>query len=145
MTPRTPIRRTTRSIVLVAGTFDHLHAGHTDFFRQAQRLGDVVAIVARDHNVHSIKQRQPGESERQRLAKVAKHPYITRARLGNTTDFLQPLLEEQPDIIALGYDQQTFPISKLKSLLNAHNLHPKIIRLKSYQPKKFKTSLLRKA
>ena len=129
--------------VLIAGTFDHLHAGHRSFFEQAHKLGLVTAIVARDVSVKRIKGGAAIESERTRLAKIAHSPHITRARLGHLKDFLQPILEEQPDIIALGYDQTTFPIGELKKKLSQHNLHPQIIRLKSFQPQKFKSSLLR--
>lgn len=130
--------------VIIAGTFDRLHAGHRHFFAQAAKHGSVTAIVARDKNVQRIKGKPPSDSERTRLLRVAHDPHISRALLGDPKDFLRPIIREKPDIIALGYDQITFSITKLKSLLQAKKLQPKIIRLKSFQPKKYKTSLLNK-
>lgn len=130
--------------VLVFGTFDGLHPGHVDLFRQAAELGQVVAIVARDSNVLKLKSRAAASSERSRLARVAARPEIARARLGDPADLLRPIIEESPDILALGYDQQTFGISELKKLLAARGLRPQIIRLRAFHPTKYKSSLLRK-
>ena len=42
--------------VMVFGTFDGLHEGHLDFFRQAREYGDyLIVAVARDVNVKKIK------------------------------------------------------------------------------------------
>ena len=38
--------------VIVFGTFDILHQGHLDFFRQAKQYGDyLIVAVAHDENV----------------------------------------------------------------------------------------------
>jgi glycerol-3-phosphate cytidylyltransferase-like family protein len=49
-----------------------------------------------------------------------------------------------PDIIALGYDQKTYSTAKLKSALKSLGLTPEIIRLWAYEPRLYKSSLLRK-
>jgi len=130
--------------VLVMGTFDLLHAGHRQFFAQAAKLGTVSAIVARDASVRRIKKLTPEHNERSRLMRVARDPYISRALLGHPSDFLTPVARINPDIIALGYDQRTFSIPDLKAKLKARGLTPRIIRLKSFQPDKFKSSFFRK-
>jgi len=130
--------------VLVFGTFDGLHPGHRDFFRQAGELGEVTAIVARDSSVRKIKKNPPRKGERSRLGSVARLPEISRARLGDNSDFLRPIAEIQPDILALGYDQRTFCLRTLKSELKKRGLSPGIVRLKPFQPKKYKSSLLKK-
>ena len=41
---------------MLFGTFDGLHEGHFDLFRQAKKYGDyLVVVVARDVNVKKIK------------------------------------------------------------------------------------------
>jgi len=130
--------------VLIFGTFDGLHPGHENFFAQAARLGRVFVVVARDANVAKIKNRRPHFSERSRLATVAHAANVFAARLGDPQDFLKPVIKIQPDIIALGFDQKTFAPTELKTKLKKIKLAPKIIRLKSFQPKKYKSSLLPK-
>ncbi len=98
---------------MIFGTFDRLHPGHRDFFRQASKLGNVFAVVARCENVHKIKNRPPIEPERSRLAKVALAPEISRAMLGDREDFLRVIEKIKPDIIALGFDQKTFSTQEL--------------------------------
>lgn len=128
--------------VLVTGTFDRLHAGHRDFFRQAAQLGAVYAIVARDQNVHRLKQHLPKESERTRLAKVSHVPEVTQAKLGHPTDFFALIGKIKPAILALGFDQKRISLVKIKQELRQRKIKLTIKRLKAYQPHKFKTSLI---
>jgi cytidyltransferase-like protein len=47
-----------KTIVMVFGTFDFLHKGHLNFFKQARSLAKnpyLIASVARDYNVKRIK------------------------------------------------------------------------------------------
>lgn len=129
--------------VLVAGTFDRLHPGHRHFLAQAAALGTLFVVVARDASVQKMKGHPPQQNERSRLARVAACPAVAAARLGHPTDFLQPLRALQPDIVALGYDQTTFTITDLRRQLRACGLSPRIVRLKSFCPRQFKTSLLK--
>lgn len=130
--------------VLVFGTFDCLHPGHCNFFKQAKKLGHLVVVVARDKNVKRIKKLAPKKNERSRLATVAADPSVFQALLGDQKDFLKPVTKIKPDIIAFGFDQKTFSISTLQAKLKEHNLDIGVIRLKPYKPREFKSSLLRK-
>ena len=75
---------------------------------------------------------------------VAQSSKVFQAMLGDKKDFLKPIVKIQPNLICLGFDQKTFPLTELKTNLKKRNLSPQIIRLKSFQPQKFKSSLLRK-
>lgn len=130
--------------ILVFGTFDCLHPGHCNLFQQAAKLGKVVAIVARDTTVLKIKKIKTTEKEKTRLKNVAQDKYVFQAVLGDRNNLLKPVLEIKPDIIALGFDQKTFSIPTLRAELKKYKLTSKIIRLKSFQPKKFKSSILKK-
>ena len=130
--------------VMVFGTFDGLHPGHRNFFQQAKKIGNIVAVVARDSNVKKFKKKLPVERERTRLAKVTRDKKVWRALLGDHEDFFKPVKKIQPDALALGFDQKTFGVKILRRELKKRNLTQRIFRLKSFKPRKFKSSLLRK-
>src|SRR3989344_4576984 len=101
--------------VLVFGTFDGLHEGHKDFFRQAREYGDhLVVVVGKDSTVEKTKNRLPRFNEQERLKVIQESGLVNEARLGNEAapgEKLDPykIVEEiKPDIICLGYDQTFF-------------------------------------
>ena len=127
--------------VLCCGTFDHFHLGHESFLKQAAALGkELYVVVARDENVIRIKGRAPDNNEEKRKFIVDASGIADVVKLGNRgTKFLQIVKDINPDIIALGYDQnppqflsETFPKCK-------------IITLESYCPEIYKSSLYRQA
>lgn len=131
--------------VLVFGTFDNLHPGHADFFRQAKLLGDELhVVVARDATVLSTKKRAPDQDEAARQLAVRQHPLVTKAHLGKLGDKYAVIEEIQPDVIALGYDQTHFT-DALAGELAKRGIHAKLVRLKSFHPDTYKSSLLRQA
>src|SRR3989338_350277 len=106
--PTSPRLRGTR--VLVFGTFDGLHEGHLNFFKQAKEHGDyLVVVVGRDSTVNSVKKHLPKLQENERVDAVAKAPFVYYARLGNEHTSRYAVIEEvKPDVICLGYDQIYF-------------------------------------
>ena len=130
--------------IMVFGTFDGVHKGHLDFFRQAKRLAPgstLVVSVARDQNVRKIKGRLPKRSESERLRGVRSASLVDKALLGGVEDHLPHILKERPDIIALGYDQKAY-VKDLKKDLEAAGLRVKVVRLHSFHPRKYKSHLL---
>ncbi len=126
--------------VMIFGTFDILHPGHKYFIKQAKKYGDyLITIVARDRTVKRLKGRLPINSEKQRLEAVKGLKLASKVALGNLTDKYRAIKKYRPDIICLGYDQHYF-VDQLKQL----NFKIKIIRLKAYRPKKYKTSIIKK-
>jgi FAD synthetase len=129
--------------VLVFGTFDGLHPGHMDLFRQAKDLGDQLHIVvARDETVLATKKRSPVNSEQARLQQVQQALPMAIVQLGNPGDKYAIVEAIRPDIIALGYDQKFFT-EALESELLKRGLRPRIVRLKAFRPDQYKSSLLR--
>ena len=58
----------THNKVMVFGTFDILHPGHLNFFKQAREFGNfLIAVIARDKTVLKIKGRLPKNNEKKRL------------------------------------------------------------------------------
>lgn len=115
-------------------------------FRQARRLARqplLIVSVARDANVKRIKGFNPESGERRRLAALRREPLVDRAVLGAPRGYLSHIVSLRPDIIALGYDQTAYT-EGLAVKLKKRGLNARIIRLKSYLPHKYKTSLLKR-
>jgi FAD synthetase len=130
------------STVLCFGTFDGLHPGHEDYFRQAKELGDrLVVVVARDETVKIVKDRASLQDEHARLRAVEAHPLVDEARLGWPGDKYRIIEDIRPDVLLLGYDQQAFT-EALEETLRSRGLSCKVMRAKAFQPDIYKSSKL---
>jgi cytidyltransferase-like protein len=130
---------------MVFGTFDMIHKGHEDFFRQARTLAletYLIVSVARDSAVERVKGFKPRNTELGRLAAIRKHPLVDDAILGDERGYLSHIIKMSPDIIALGYDQTGEYVDNLEKDLRGRRLPIKVARLKAHQPEVFKTSKL---
>lgn len=130
--------------VLVFGTFDKLHPGHVWFLKQAKTRGKkLYVIVARDKNVHRLKSHHPLQTERKRLRSVRAVPVVTYAQLGasDLKHRYKAIVKIHPDLICLGYDQY-YLTGTLRRDLKKLGLSTQVIRLKSFYPKRYKSSLL---
>lgn len=127
--------------VMVFGTFDILHDGHLHMLREARALGDqLVVVIGRDATVKKVKGEHPLHNENDRLAAVEKTHIADKVRLGNLEDQHAVIEEEQPNSIALGYDQEAFT----EKLVEKYGATLKIVRLQAFHPEKYKSSLLKK-
>ena len=132
--------------VMCFGTFDLLHVGHLDYFKQARKYGDhLIVVIARD--VTKEKQHKEGTfSEEERRELVSSLRIVDEAILGYAEDHFKVILEQKPDAICLGYDH---PITeeklqeKLQEKLAGLRLHPEIYRMKPYKEEKHKSSKLK--
>lgn len=128
--------------VMAFGTFDIFHPGHINFLKQAKKYGKLIVVIARDRTVKRIKGKSPYNAEKQRLRLVKASGLADKIILGSLSDRYAAIKNYRPDIIALGYDQKFF-VDELKSELKKIKLNAKIIRLKPFQPKKYKSSILK--
>ena len=132
---------------MVFGTFDGLHEGHLDFFKQARKLSKkpfLVVSVARDKNVKKIKGCSPFLSEEKRITlikQLIKKKLINKVVLSGIKNHIPHIIKESPDIIALGYDQKTY-LNNLKRDLKNKGVLVKIVRLRPYKEKIYKNRLL---
>jgi len=129
--------------VMVFGTFDLLHPGHINFLRQAKKFGSLMVIIARDGTVKKVKGKTPEHNELERLQGIICLNLAAIAVLGAIGDKYAVIKKYKPDIICLGYDQTHFT-EQLENQINKFKLHAKIIRLKSFKPEKYKTSIIKK-
>ncbi len=125
--------------VMVFGTFAILHPGHLSFFRQAKKLGRyLVVVIARDETVKKIKGFFPKLDERARREMVGAIKLVDEAVLGDKFDWYKIILKYKPGVICLGYDQGA--PKNFSAELQRRGVEAKIFRLKSYKPKKYKSS-----
>lgn len=131
--------------VIVFGSFDPLHEGHRDFFRQAKALGNhLTVVVAHDEALRAHKRREVFQPAADRLAAVAAEKEVDVALIGNAQANRYTLLSELDfDIVALGYDQAP-PDEVVRAELDQRGKHHvQIVRLKPHKPDVFKSTLLR--
>ncbi len=129
--------------VMVFGTFDIIHLGHENMFKQTRELGNfVIAVVARDDTVKSIKGRAPLHNESMRVKNLKKSSLADKVILGEKYDKYAVIKKYKPDVIALGYDQFAFTYG-LKKLLIDMSLNTQIQKLRPYKPEIYKSSIFR--
>jgi len=129
---------------MVFGTFDIFHKGHENFLQQAKKQGDfLIVVIARDKTVLAVKKNKPRNSEKKRLAVVEKSGLADKAILGNLQNKYAIIRKYKPDVIGLGYDQKSFTEELGKKLKELGLDKTRLVRLKSYYPKKYKSSLLK--
>ena len=132
--------------VLCFGSFDVLHLGHKYYLREAKKLGDyLIVVIARDKTIKKIKGKDSKYSQVERIEHVKKVDCVDEVVLGNEVD-LDPyeIIEKiNPDIIALGYDQNSYS-ENLAEILKKRGMNPKIVRLKPYKKHIYKSSKLKK-
>ncbi len=113
--------------VMCFGTFDLLHIGHLNYFKQAKQHGDkLIIVIARD----KTKQEQNKniiftETERKEL--ISALNLVDETVLGYKDDHFKIIQEKNPDIIFLGYDHPN-----IEPQLNQKFPNIKILRGKPY-------------
>ncbi len=134
--------------IMVFGTFDGLHLGHLNFFKQARNLSGslgsfLIVSIARDKNVFRIKGKYPDMREKKRLSIIKKLKIADRVVLAGLRNHIPHIKKENPDIIALGYDQRAYVKGLQKSLANK-GIFVEIKRLRPYKQKIYKNRLLKR-
>lgn len=123
------------------GTFDNVHLGHIFFLKKAKKLGDyLIVVIARDKTVAIVKKKSSRHSENDRLKSINDLGIADSVVLGSLTNKFELLLAENPDVLALGYDQSFFTQQLKKILPNTTS----IVRIDSFKPEIYKSSKLAK-
>ena len=94
--------------VMAVGVFDLLHAGHLHYLEQAKALGDHLTVVVAHDDTVRMRKHEPVTSQDLRRRMVAGLNPVDHAMVGNPPSVpmydILPMVE--PDIIAIGYDQE---------------------------------------
>ena len=94
--------------VMAVGVFDLLHAGHLHYLEQAKSLGDHLTVVVAHDDTVRIRKHEPVTNHDLRRRMVEGLKPVDEAIIGNSPDvsIFEILPVVDPDIIALGYDQE---------------------------------------
>ena len=117
--------------VLAVGVFDLLHAGHLHYLEQAKELGDhLTVIVAHDDTVRQRKH-EPVTSQDLRKRMVEGLKPVDEVVVGNPPQIsiFEILPEVNPDVIALGFDQEHAEESIRESLNGLGLSHIEVCRV----------------
>lgn len=126
------------------GTFDIYHPGHESYLRQAKKLGDyLVVVVARDRTVAIIKKQETRNKEQRRKKILKESGLADEVVLGDLKNKYAVIEKYRPEVIALGYDQKV-DLVELEGKLKEFEINAKIVRLKSFKPEIYKSSLIMK-
>ncbi len=136
-------KKPAKGLVLAFGTFDLLHPGHLFYLVEARKRGKkLVVIVARDSNVRHFKGHFPVNSEAVRLALVESLKPVSKAVLGQRSDFFSIIKRFNPEFIALGHDQWPGE-QKLRKYLDENQIPAKIVRLPAFKAHIFKSTRIK--
>jgi FAD synthetase len=114
---------------MASGVFDIIHPGHIFYLQSAKALGDeLVVVIASDRTVE-MRKRRPIMCQEDRAKVVGALKPVDKVVIGKDTgDVFDTVMEIEPDIIALGFDQG-FDEKDLERDAMNHGLKVKVIRL----------------
>ena len=94
--------------VMAVGVFDLLHAGHLHYLEQAKSLGNHLTVVVAHDDTVRIRKHEPVTNHDLRRRMVEGLKPVDEAIIGNSPNvsIFEILPVVNPDIIALGYDQE---------------------------------------
>jgi len=96
--------------VFVSGSFDMLHSGHIEFFREAAQYGDLYVALGSDRTIFELKGRSTVNNEQERLFLVKSVSFVKDAfisRGSGILDFESELREVMPDYFIVNADGHT--------------------------------------
>jgi cytidyltransferase-like protein len=96
--------------VFVSGSFDMLHSGHIEFFREAAQYGDLYVALGSDRTIFELKGRSTVNTEQERLFMVKSVSFVKDAfisRGSGILDFEAELREIMPNFFVVNADGHT--------------------------------------
>ena len=113
------------------GVFDLLHAGHLHYLEQAKSLGDNLTVVVAHDDTVRLRKHEPVTNHTLRKRMVEGLKPVDEALIGNPPDIsiFEILPAVNPDIIALGYDQEHAEDSIKSKLLELGYATIKVVRV----------------
>jgi len=112
--------------VLCFGTFDILHDGHEEFLKDCKKQGDYLIVnVISDGLVYKNKNKFPVNSQKTRVSNLESLKIADQVIAVSDDDDknLDSINDIRPDVIAVGYDQRTKFIDRLKEFLRDRELN----------------------
>ena len=129
--------------VLTFWSFDVVHKWHSYYLNQAKKYWDLlITIVATDQNIEKFKKFKPQNNQQKRIEDIKKLNISDEVVAGKEENFLKWIDIYSPKVICFGYDQRW--VEKVEDYITKNNLDIEIIRIKSFKPEVYKSSLLKK-
>jgi FAD synthetase len=134
---------------MLFGSFDILHNGHFFLFKEAQKYGNLIIIVAQDNIIKKTKGKKPHKEISERVDDLEKY-FIQNKKEMNTPILLigdnenekwSAIKKHKPNIVIVGYDQKDLK-KALKKIQKIYKF--KIIQINSFKPNIYKSSILKK-
>lgn len=97
--------------IFVSGTYDLLHAGHVQFFKEARSLGDFLVVsFCSDLNLLKYKGRRSCMPDDNKKVLLESIRYVDKVYVGTDDggvwDFVPVFLAEKPNILAITTDDK---------------------------------------
>jgi cytidyltransferase-like protein len=97
--------------IFVSGTYDILHAGHIQFFKEARALGDYLIVsCCSNKNLLLYKGRRGSMPEDNKKILLESVRYIDKVIIGSDDggiwDFVPAFLKEKPDMLVVTEDDK---------------------------------------
>ena len=117
--------------VMAVGVFDLLHAGHLHYLEQAKSLGNHLTVVVAHDDTVRIRKHEPVTNHDLRRRMVEGLKPVDDAIVGNSPDvsIYDILPKVNPDVSALGYDQEHAEDSIRNRLLELGHESIKVTRV----------------
>lgn len=125
-----------KKMVLASGTFDLLHLGHVKYLEEAKKIGGknaiLIVIVAKDKTVEKRKRKKPIIPEEQRRSLVESLKVVDKAILGYEDFDMNKVIDEiEPDVIAVGYDQNNIE-ERVRKTVEEKGSGIQVVRIKKF-------------
>lgn len=97
--------------IFVSGTYDILHAGHIQFFKEAKALGDYLVVsFCSEKNLLLYKNRHASVPDDNKKILLESIRYIDKVVIGNDDggvwDFVEAFIREKPDMLVVTTDDK---------------------------------------
>ena len=107
------------------GTFDLLHDGHKEFFKDAKNKGDFLyVLVVPDQAVYENKKKYPVNNQRKRADDIMNTGLVNAVIQLELGKSLEAVAKIAPDVFVFGHDQQTPWEENLKKYLAERRITP---------------------
>ena len=93
--------------------------------------------------MENIKGTPPESNEQVRLERIKNLDFVDEAIIGDDyPEKYSIILKKTPDVICLGYDQESFT-EKIEVKLKKMDIICEVVRLLPYKPHKYKTTIIK--
>lgn len=114
--------------VFVSGTYDLLHAGHVQFFKEARACGDFLVVsFCSDSNLLRYKGRHSCMPDDNKKVLLESIRYVDKVVIGDDEggiwDFVPAFLAEKPHVLAVTMDEKHMKAKQDFAIKNGAQFH----------------------